>query len=207
MGVDHMHVFQKVAKLAFLMFVGMTFHAAAEGFDPTSSKFDPDKQFSITKYGAIIGDPVQLEVISSKRVGFTVVTVTPTPQGLTTMLSVIEPQYDGKPGAGYAMMLSFEEVEILNKYLYESQSVDRGELEPFGDHHLLLGHITEKGHMSGEVSVLFEKDGQGDNVRIVQIQGGTPTLFEFTANGIEKLIQQIAHFVDKAEQQAEATKL
>lgn len=202
-----MHGFKNLAISALLILFGMSTHAAAEGFDPTSSTFDPDKQFSITKYGAIIGDPVQLEVISSKRVGFTVVTVTPTPQGLTTMLSVIEPQYDGKPGAGYAMMLSFEEVELLNKLLYETQSVDLSKLEPFGDHHLLLGHITEKGHMSGEVSVIFEKDSEGKAIRIVQIQGGTPTLFEFTSNGIEKLIQQIAHFVDKAEQQAEATKL
>ena len=57
----------------------MSVQSVAEGFDPNSTEFDPDKQFSITKYGAILGDPVQLDVISSKRVGFTVVTVTPTP--------------------------------------------------------------------------------------------------------------------------------
>ncbi|MEO9459265.1 MAG: hypothetical protein ABJE63_15580 [Lentilitoribacter sp.] len=202
-----MRIFGKLTLTALLMLFGMSVQSVAEGFDPSSTEFDPDKQFSITKYGAILGDPVQLDVISSMRVGFTVVTVTPTPQGLTTMLSVIEPQYDGKPGAGYGLMLSFDEVELLNKLLYETQSADLGQLEPFGDHHLLVGHVTEKGHMSGEVSVLFEKSSTGDTVRIVQIQGGTPTLFEFTSNGIEKLIKQIAHFVDKAEQQVEATKL
>jgi hypothetical protein len=202
-----MRIFEKLTLLALLVLFGMSIQSVAEGFDPSSTEFDPDKQFSITKYGAILGDPVQLDVISSKRVGFTVVTVTPTPQGLTTMLSVIEPQYDGKPGAGYGLMLSFDEVELLNKLLYETQSAELSQLEPFGDHHLLVGHVTEKGHMSGEVSVLFEKNSTGEMVRIVQIQGGTPTLFEFTANGIEKLIKQIAHFVDKAEQQVEATKL
>ena len=202
-----MHGLRKLAVSALLILFGISSHAVAEGFDPNSSEFDPEKQFSITKYGAILGDPVQLEVISSKRVGFTVVTVTPTPQGLTTMLSVIEPQYDGKPGAGYGVMLSFDEVELLNKLLYETQSADLSKLEPFGDHHLLVGHVTEKGHMSGEVSVIFEKNSEGKTIRIVQIQGGTPTLFEFTPSGIEKLIKQIAHFVDKAEQQAEATKL
>lgn len=202
-----MHIFRKLTLSALLVLFGMSVHSVAEGFDPSSSEFDPDKQFSITKYGAILGDPVQLDVISSKRVGFTVVTVTPTPQGLTTMLSVIEPQYDGKPGAGYGLMLSFDEVELLNKLLYETQSAELKKLEPFGEHHLLVGHVTEKGHMSGEVSVLFEKNSTGETVRIVQIQGGTPTLFEFTSNGIEKLIKQIAHFVDKAEQQVEATKL
>ncbi|MEP2979525.1 MAG: hypothetical protein ABJO86_08570 [Lentilitoribacter sp.] len=202
-----MRIFEKLTLTALLVLVGMTVQSVAEGFDPSSTDFDPDKQFSITKYGAILGDPVQLDVISSKRVGFTVVTVTPTPQGLTTMLSVIEPQYDGKPGAGYGLMLSFDEVELLNKLLYETQSADLGQLEPFGDHHLLVGHVTEKGHMSGEVSVLFEKNSTGNTVRIVQIQGGTPTLFEFTSNGVEKLIKQIAHYVDKAEQQVEATKL
>ena len=202
-----MYGFRNLAISALLILFGFSTHAVAEGFDPNSSEFDPEKQFSITKYGAILGDPVQLEVISSKRVGFTVVTVTPTPQGLTTMLSVIEPQYDGKPGAGYGVMLSFDEVELLNKLLYETQSADLSKLEPFGDHHLLVGHVTEKGHMSGEVSVIFEKNSEGKTIRIVQIQGGTPTLFEFTPSGIEKLIKQIAHFVDKAEQQAEATKL
>lgn len=202
-----MRIFGKLTLSALLVLFGVSVQSVAEGFDPSSTEFDPDKQFSITKYGAILGDPVQLDVISSKRVGFTVVTVTPTPQGLTTMLSVIEPQYDGKPGAGYGLMLSFDEVELLNKLLYETQSAELSQLEPFGDHHLLVGHVTEKGHMSGEVSVLFERNSTGEMVRIVQIQGGTPTLFEFTSNGIEKLIKQIAHFVDKAEQQVEATKL
>ena len=202
-----MRFLQKISVSAILIVLCLYLPVQAQNFDPNSTEFDPDKQFSITKYGAILGDPVQLDVISSKRVGFTVVTVTPTPQGLTTMLSVIEPQYDGKPGAGYGLMLSFDEVELLNKLLYETQSAELKKLEPFGEHHLLVGHVTEKGHMSGEVSVLFEKNSTGETVRIVQIQGGTPTLFEFTSNGIEKLIKQIAHFVDKAEQQVEATKL
>lgn len=202
-----MRVLQKISVSAILIILGLYLPVQAQNFDPNSTEFDPDKQFSITKYGAILGDPVQLEVISSQRVGFTVVTVTPTPQGLTTMLSVVEPQYDGKPGAGYGLMMSFAEVELLNKLLYETQSADLTKLEPFGENHLLVGHVTEKGHMSGEVSVLFEKNAEGKAVRIVQILGGTPTLFEFTPNGIEKLIKQIAHFVDKAEEQAEATKL
>lgn len=202
-----MGVFRKLAVSAFVIMLGMSSHSGAQDFDPNSTEFDPDKQFSITKYGAIIGDPVQVNVVSSKRVGFTVVTVTPTPQGLTTMLSVIEPQYEGKPGAGYALMLSFEEVELLNQLLHATQSAELSELEPFGDHHVLVGHITDNGHMSGEVSVLFEKNSTSKNVRVVQIQGGTPTLFEFTSNGIEKLIKQIAHFVDTAEKQVEATKL
>jgi hypothetical protein len=37
--------------------------------------------------------------------------------------------------------------------------------------------------------------------------GGTPQLFEFSAAGIEKLIRQIGHYVEKAETTAEATKL
>lgn len=180
----------------------------AEGFDANSTDFDSEKQFVITPHGAIMGDPVQLKVISNNKVAFTVVTVTPSPNGLMTMLSIIEPQQNGEPGGGYGLILSSEQVDLLKELLLRTQTVPLSELENYGEHHKLVGHVALPDIPSGEIAILFKADDvEKSSVRIVQIIGGTPSLFEFTPNGVQKLIKQIDHFVDKAEKQAEATKL
>lgn len=180
----------------------------AQELDPNSSKFDPEKKFVITPYGAILGDPVQLKVLGKDNVAFTVVTVTPTADGIRTMLSIIEPQQKGEPGGGDVLMMSLVEVEHLLKLLNDTQNADVASLENYGERHKLVGRVTEPDAPTGEIAVLFNaKDVDRANIRIVHVLGGTPQLFEFTANGIEKLIRQIGHFVDKAETTAEATKL
>lgn len=180
----------------------------AQGFDPNSSEFDPEKQFVITPHGAIMGDPVQLKVLGKDKVAFTVVTVTPTADGVRTMLSIIEPAQNGEPGGGHALMMSLLEVELLLKLLNDTQNADVASLEKYGERHKLLGRVTEPNAPMGEIAVLFNaKDIERKNIRIVHVLGGTPQLFEFSANGIEKLIQQIGHFVDKSETTTEATKL
>lgn len=182
--------------------------AQAQDFDPNSNEFDPEKQFVITPYGAILGDPVQLKVLGKDKVAFTAVTVTPSTEGIRTILAIIEPQQGGEPGGGHALMMSLAEVDLLLKLLDEARNSDVASLEDYGERHKLVGRVTEPNAPMGEIAVLFNaKDVERKNIRIVHVLGGTPQLFEFTANAIEKLIQQIGHFVDKAETTAEATKL
>ncbi|MEW7006633.1 hypothetical protein [Lentilitoribacter sp. EG35] len=196
-------------RISIMMFIWLaTLSAYAQEFDPNSSEFDPDKQFVITPFGAIMGDPVQVKVLGKDKVGFTVVTVTPTSDGVTAMLSIIEPQQNGEPGGGHALMMSLVEVEQLMKLLNDTQNADVVSLENYGEHHKLVGRVTEPNAPMGEIAVLFNaKDVERNNIRIVHILGGTPQLFEFSAAGIEKLIRQIGHYVEKAETTAEATKL
>lgn len=182
--------------------------AKADAFDPNSSEFDPEKQFVITPYGAILGDPVQLKVLGKDKIGFTFVTVTPSADGVRTMLSIIEPQQNGEPGGGHALMMSLGEVELFLKLLNDTQNADVTSLENYGERHKLVGRVTEPNAAMGEIAVLFNAtDIERKNIRIAHVLGGTPQLFEFTTSGIEKLIQQIGHFVEKAETTTEATKL
>lgn len=202
-------MFSFLVRASLAMFLSLfILSAQAQDFDPNSSEFDPEKKFIITPYGAIIGDPVQLKVLGKDRVAFTVVTVTPTTEGITTMLSLIEPQQNGEPGGGDVLMMSLVEVELLLKFLNETQNADVSSLEDYGERHKLVGRVAGPDAPMGEISVLFNAtDIDRKNIRIVHVLGGTPLLYEFTANGIEKLIRQVGHFVDKAEMTAEATKL
>lgn len=202
-------MFNILIRTVFTLFLSLLVLAAqAQEFDPNSSEFDPDKKFVITPYGAILGDPVQLKVLGKDRVAYTVVTVNPSVDGVRTMLSLIEPQQNGEPGGGHALMMSLVEVEQLLMLLNDTQNADVKGLEKYGERHKLVGRVTEPNAPMGEIAVLFNaEDVERENIRIVHVLGGTPQLFEFTATGITKLIRQIGHFVDKAETTAEATKL
>jgi hypothetical protein len=182
--------------------------AYGSDLDPTSPVFDPKKQFSITPFGAIMGDPAQIRVISNNKTAFSLVVVTPTPNGLTAMLSVIEPQQNGEPGGGYALMMTFDEVELLTQFLHQAPEVDVSALPNYGAHHKLVGQVTAPNAPLGEIAVIYQADDvKKELIRIVQIVGGTPSIFELTQNAAQKLVQQIGHFVDQAELKSEATKL
>lgn len=203
-----MHFLLKSFCILILVPILFVAKAYASDLDPTSPVFDPKKQFSITPFGAIMGDPAQIRVVSTNKTAFSVVVVTPTPNGLTAMLSIIEPQQNGEPGGGYALMMTFDEVELLTQYLHEAPSVDVDALPDYGAQHKLVGQVTAPDAPLGEIAVLYKADDVGkEHIRIVQIIGGTPSIFELTQNAAQKLVQQIGHFVDQAELKSEATKL
>lgn len=204
-----MRDFFRIIAVSILVCLWSLLPSLAEDFDPNSPDFDPDKKFSITPYGGILGDPAQAKVVSNNdRVGFSVVTVNPGPDGLLIMASIIEPQQDGKPGGGYAMMMSLGEKDKFIELLEKAPSSDVASLADYGQHHKLVGRVTPPDAPMGEIAIVFKADDlDKSHIRIVLIMGGTPSIFEFTPNAVQKLVKQLNHYVDDALAKAEATKL
>lgn len=174
--------------------------AYSQDFDPDRASFDPQIQFVITPYGAIIGDPAQLTELGSGRVGFTHCATTPDKnRGLLLMASIVIPAQDGTEGGGHSMMMTVEQAWTFVALLRKAPDWAKVAVEnkvglfskPIGD---VIGAEGEAEHLS----VRFVSDAQSNgSVRIEHMLGGVTKAFEFGINAAQKFAAQAQHAVEK----------
>ena len=105
------------AMISSLVF-GFVTGAGAEDFDPDRATFDPESQFVITPFGAIIGDPAQVTDLSTNRTGFTYCSAVPDKaRGLLLMASIVVPAQDGAEGGGHSMMMNVDQARMFIAHL------------------------------------------------------------------------------------------
>ncbi|SOE08874.1 hypothetical protein SAMN05877838_0605 [Hoeflea halophila] len=183
------------------LLAGLTGAAIAEDFDPDSATFDPESQFVITPFGAIIGDPAQVTDLSTDRIGFTYCSAVPDKnRGMLLMASIVIPAQDGAEGGGHAMMLPVEEARNFIAYLRkapewaEVASENKVGLfsKPIGD---VIGSEGDAEHLS--IKFVSDEDSKG-SVRIEHVLGGVTKAFELGINPAVKFAAQAEHALETA---------
>ena len=103
---------------AGLLLAGLSGVAGAGDFDPDRATFDPESQFVITPFGAIIGDPAQVTDLSTGRTGFTYCSAVPDKdRALLLVASIVGPAQDGAEGGGHSMMMTVDQARTFIAHL------------------------------------------------------------------------------------------
>jgi len=186
---------------AAVLLAGLTGGAAAEDFDPDRAIFNPESKFVITPFGAIIGDPAQVNDLSTGRIGFTYCSAVPDKdRGLLLMASIVIPAQDGAEGGGHSMMLPVEQARNFIAFLRKGPewadvaSENKVGLfsKPIGD---VIGSEGEAEHLS----IKFVSDEQSNgSVRIEHVLGGVTKAFELGVNPAVKFAAQAEHALETA---------
>ena len=186
---------------AFVLALGLAANVYAADFDPDRATFDPDKQFIITPFGAILGDPAQVTDLSTDRIGYTHCSTFPDKdRGLLLMVSIIVPAQDGADGGGHGMMLPVEQarnfIALLRKAPEWAKVAAENKVglfsKPIGD---VIGAEGEAEHLS----VKFVSDEQSNgSVRIEHVLGGVTKAFGLGINPALKYAAQAEYVLEKA---------
>lgn len=182
------------------LLLGFVTVANAQEFDPERSAFDPEKQFVITPYGAIIGDPAQLIELGSDRVAYSFCTTTPDAnRGLLLMASIVIPAQNGSDGGGHAMMMSVDQARAFIAHLRkapewaEVAAANKVGLfsKPIGD---VIGAEGDAEHFA----VLFVSDEKSNgSVRLEHVLGGVTKAFGLSINAAQKFAAQAEYVLEK----------
>ncbi|MBU4528370.1 MAG: hypothetical protein KUA43_09300 [Hoeflea sp.] len=191
-------LFRIVASVVLIL--GLAAGAQSQDLDPERASFDPEIQFVITPFGAILGDPAQLTELGSGRTGYTYCSTAPDKdRGLLLMASIIIPAQDGADGGGHAMMMTVEQARNFLALLRKAPDWARVAAEnkvglfskPIGD---VIGAEGEAEHLS----IRFVSDDLSrGSVRIEHVLGGVPRAFGFGLNAAQKFAAQAEHALDK----------
>lgn len=183
-----------------LLVSGLAASAHSQSLDPERSTYDPEIQFVITPFGAILGDPAQAEELGSGRAGFTYCTTAPDKdRGLLLMASIVIPAQNGSDGGGHSMMMTVEQARNFLAFLRKAPdwtSVAASNKvglfsKPIGD---VIGTEGEAEHLS----VKFVSDEQSiGSVRIEHVLGGVTKAFGFGINASQKFAAQAEHALEK----------
>lgn len=187
--------------LASGLALGLATSACATDFDPDRATFDPESQFVITPYGAMMGDPAQVTDLSTERTGFTYCTAVPDKdRGLLLMASIVVPAQNGADGGGHAMMMPVEQARNFIAYLRKGPEWAKVAAEnkvglfskPIGD---VIGAEGEAEHLS----IKFVSDEQSNgSVRIEHVLGGVTKAFGLGINPAMKYAAQAEYTLEKA---------
>lgn len=181
--------------------VAMAAGAQAQQLDPDNPAYDPDQQFVITPFGAILGDPAQLTDLATGRTGFThASTVADKDRGLLVMASLIIPAQDGAEGGGHAMMLTVDRARDFIAFLRKGPDWAKVAADnkvglfskPIGD---VIGTEGESEHLS----IVFVSDEQSRGaIRIEHVLGGVTKAYRFGVNAALKYATQTEHALETA---------
>lgn len=186
---------------AFSVAATLATGAPAQKLDPENPAYDPDRDFVITPFGAILGDPAQLTDIATDRTGYThASTFADKDRGLVVMASLIIPAQDGAEGGGHAMMLTVERARDFIAFLRKGQDWAAVAAEnkvglfskPVGD---VIGAKGDPEHLA----ILFVSDENNQGaIRIEHVLGGVTKAYWFSVNAAFKYAAQIEHALDTA---------
>jgi len=185
---------------AVLLLLGLATSAQSQDLDPERSTFDPEIQFVITPFGAILGDPAQLTELGSGRTGFTYCSTVPDKdRGLLLMASIVIPAQDGAEGGGHSMMMTVDQARVFVALLRKAPDWARVAADnqvglfskPIGD---VIGAKGEGEHLS--VRFVADEQSKG-SVRIEHVLGGVTKAFGFGINAAQKFAAQAEHALDK----------
>lgn len=186
---------------AGLLFAGLSGVAGAGDFDPDRATFDPESQFVITPFGAIIGDPAQVTDLSTDRTGFTYCSAVPDKdRGLLLMASIVVPAQDGAEGSGHSMMMTADQARTFIAHLRKAPEWARVAAEnkvglfskPIGD---VIGAEGDAEHLA--IKFVSDENSKG-SVRIEHMLGGVPNAFGMGINAALKFAAQAEHTLEKA---------
>jgi len=187
--------------MAFTLIFGSVTGGNADDFDPDRATFDPESQFVITPYGAILGDPAQVTDLSTDRAGFTYCSaIADKDRGLLLMASIIVPAQNGAEGGGHAMMIPVEQARNFIAYLRKGPEWAKVAAEnkvglfskPIGD---VIGAEGDAEHLS----IKFVSDAQSNgSVRIEHVLGGVTKAFGLGINPALKYAAQAEFALEKA---------
>lgn len=196
-------MFKKVSSAlgTLALAVVMTVGAQAQQLDPESSTYDPEQQFVITPFGAILGDPAQLTDIATGRTGYTHASAfADKDRGLLVMASLIIPAQDGAEGGGHGMMMPVDRarefIAFLRKGPEWADVAAKNKVglfsKPIGD---VIGTKGEPEHLS----ILFVSDEESRGaIRIEHVLGGVTKAYLFSVNAALKYAAQTEHVLETA---------
>lgn len=188
------------AMISSLLF-GFVTGAGAEDFDPDRATFDPESQFVITPFGAIIGDPAQVTDLSTNRTGFTYCSAVPDKdRGLLLMASIVVPAQDGAEGGGHSMMMNVDQARMFISHLRKAPEWAKVAAEnkvglfskPIGD---VIGAEGDAEHLA--IKFVSDENSKG-SVRIEHMLGGVANAFGMGINPALKYAAQAEHALEKA---------
>lgn len=186
---------------AGLLFAGLSGVAGAGDFDPDRATFDPESQFVITPFGAIIGDPAQVTDLSTDRTGFTYCSAVPDKdRGLLLMASIVVPAQDGAEGSGHSMMMTADQARTFIAHLRKAPEWARVAAEnkvglfskPIGD---VIGAEGDAEHLA--IKFVSDENSKG-SVRIEHMLAGVPNAFGMGINPALKFAAQAEYTLEKA---------
>lgn len=186
---------------AIVLAGGLASAAIAEELDPDSADFDPQKQFVITPYGAILGDPAQFLELGSDRTGFTYCATAPNKErGLLLMASLVIPAQGNSDGGGHALMMSVDEARNFIAYLRKAPEWSKVAADnKVGEFSKLIGDVVGNEGAGEHLAVLFVSDDQSRGaVRIEHTLGGVNKAFLFGVNAGLKFARQAEYALEKA---------
>ncbi|WP_394688635.1 hypothetical protein [Hoeflea sp.] len=175
--------------------------AFAEQLDPDRSTFDPDKQFVITPFGAIIGDPAQLTDLTTGRTGYSYCsTFADKDRGLILMASVVLPQQDGAEGGGHGMMMTEQQARDFIAFLRKAPEwADVAAQNKVGLFSKPIGDVIGVEGDPEHLAVKFVSDAESrGSIRIEHMLGGVPNAFELAVNPALKFAAQAEHVLETA---------
>ncbi|MBC7283428.1 hypothetical protein [Hoeflea sp.] len=182
-----------------VVILGLAAGARSQDLDPERASFDPEIQFVITPFGAILGDPAQLTELGSGRTGFTYCATTPDKdRGLLLMASIVIPAQGGADGGGHSMVMTVDQARVFAALLRKAPEWARIAAEnkvglfskPIGD---VIGTEGEAEYLS----VRFVSDAQSNgSVRIEHVLGGITKAFGLGINAAQKFAAQADHALE-----------
>lgn len=183
------------------LLIGPVTGVLAGDFDPDRSTFDPESQFVITPFGAIIGDPAQVTDLSTGRTGFTYCSAVPDKtRGLLLMASIVVPAQNGAEGGGHSMMMSVDQARTFIAHLRKAPEWARVAAEnkvglfskPIGD---VIGVEGDGEHLA--IKFVSDENSRG-SVRIEHMLGGVAKAFSLGVNPALKYAAQAEHTLETA---------
>ena len=180
-----------------LMVIG-NFSASAAS---DSTKFDPNKKFTVMLGSAILGDPALYRNLGTGLQGATVVSTVVAPtSGLIIMASLIEPGQNGAPGGGSALMFKPQEaakaINLLRKGPRWANIATDNNVTNYSK---TVGYIRGNEGDQETVAVVFVVSADNQmSMQLEHVIGGKAKRYQFGINAAMKFSNQLLHYLASA---------